>query len=89
MNPMSDNTQRMGGAQRVGAGRQIMPNDGLDSIVANIITGASNPLTLPQIESKVLERGIKADTFDVQRAVQRLVEGGRAKLTPRFQVVAA
>jgi len=66
-----------------------MPNEQLDEVIAKIIGAASKPLTLPQIESQVLENGIKADTFDVQRAVQRLLETGRAKLTPRFQVVAA
>jgi hypothetical protein len=66
-----------------------MSTEELDGVVARIIQEAREPLTLPQIESRVIEQRLPADTYDVQRSVQRLVSVGRAKLTPYFLIAAA
>ncbi len=66
-----------------------MTNDQLDEVILKIIHDVSAPLTVPEIERRVADRSISADTYDVQRSVRRLVKAGRASLTKRLDVAPA
>lgn len=60
----------------------------LDTTVLRIIRDTYSPMTLPQIEYRVTEKGTNADTFEVQRSVQRLIEKKLVMLTPYFKITA-
>jgi hypothetical protein len=63
-----------------------MSTEELDQIVGRIIQEAGGPLTLLQIERRLPDSALDADTFDVQRSVQRLVDSGRARITSQFLI---
>lgn len=66
-----------------------MSNDDLDGAILEIIRKARRPITIRRIERLVADQNSQADTYDVQRAVQRLVDAGRASLTQRLDITAA
>lgn len=67
----------------------IIKTDDLDQAIAMLLRQATEPLTIPELERLVaMKTPIKADTYDVQRAVHRLLEKGQAILTPRLAIMA-
>jgi hypothetical protein len=70
-------------------GRPTMSHEELDRAVAEIIHKAPGPLSLRKIEAHLVLQDIDADTYDAQRSVHRLIEAGRARLTPHFLIAAA
>jgi len=62
--------------------------ENLDQAIAMLLQEASGPLTIPELELLVATRTqIKADTYDVQRAVHRLLDQKKATLTPRLSIL--
>jgi hypothetical protein len=60
----------------------------LETEILRILQEAKGePLTIPHIEKSLPEQ-LAADTFDVRKAVWRLVGEGRAQFTPRRYVQA-
>jgi len=66
-----------------------MSNEDIDEVISQIIQKANKPMTIPQIEHVVVGKNIQADTYDVQRSVQRLVSSGRVSLTQRLDITSA
>jgi hypothetical protein len=66
-----------------------MTNAELDDVILHIIQSTRRPIAIREIERLVAERKIEADTFDVQRSVQRLVDKRQASLTRRLDITTA
>lgn len=59
----------------------------LENLILAILQEAGEPVTIPQIEAKLVSQGRGPfDTFDVRNAVWQLVETQRAEFTPRRYV---
>ena len=60
-----------------------------DEQVLEILKGASEPLSVPEIEKRLDGERVEADTFDVRDCLWRLVREKKADFTPWRQVVLA
>jgi hypothetical protein len=55
----------------------------LEDLILAILRDAEDPLTIPQIEAKLVSQGLGPfDTFDVRNAVWQPIETQRAEFTP-------
>lgn len=82
-----DRTNHPGsGANPVEAGRLLMGND-LGEAILEAIKQAKKGTTFREIERQVLAKSPEKDTYDVQRALRSLLEGGKVERAPGFQYV--
>lgn len=58
-----------------------------EKIVFKVLVAAGEPLSIPEIERRLLGRGQSCDTYDVRDAVWSLIGQGRADFTPRRYVI--
>jgi Fe2+ or Zn2+ uptake regulation protein len=63
----------------------MTPNDPLRQQILEILQFAGRPLSVSKLERRV-EEGLRADTFDVQRAVTLLKDDGFVVFTNNFEV---
>jgi hypothetical protein len=62
----------------------------LENLILTVLRESSEPVTIPQIEAKLVSTGQGPfDTFDVRSAVWRLIDTQRAEFTTRRYVKSA
>jgi hypothetical protein len=66
-----------------------MTSEELDKAVLGIIGEAREPMTVLEIERQMVAKDFRADTYEIQRSIRRLVNSKRVSLTKRLDVAPA